>query len=98
MHQPKKSELIEGKFVNTRVLLGLFVRLCKFTLPVSFHPLEKKYFTTNFSICQRKQKHKKSNYRNQCYQKPITRLLVLPLELPDEGQTLRAFFPCKPEL
>ena len=28
MHQPKKSDwgLIEGKFVNTRILLGLFMR------------------------------------------------------------------------
>ena len=28
MHQPKKSDwgLIEGKFVNTRVLLGLFMQ------------------------------------------------------------------------
>ena len=33
MHQPKNSDcgLIEGEFVNTKVLLGLFMQLCKFT-------------------------------------------------------------------
>ena len=41
MRQPKKSEcgLMKGKFANTRVLLGLFMQLFKFTLPVSFDPL-----------------------------------------------------------
>ena len=38
MHQPKKSDngLIECKFLNARVLLGLFMYLCKFTLTNSF--------------------------------------------------------------
>ena len=31
--------LIEGKFINTKVLLALFMQLCKFTLPASFDPL-----------------------------------------------------------
>ena len=34
----KVCGLIEVKFVNTRVLLGLFIKLCKFTRPVSFDP------------------------------------------------------------
>ena len=34
----KVCGLIEVKFVNTRVLLGLFITLCKFTRPVSFDP------------------------------------------------------------
>ena len=40
-HQPKKSDcwLIENKVINTSLFLGLFMQLCKYTLPVSFDPL-----------------------------------------------------------
>ena len=40
MHQPgNQTGPIEGKFVNNRVLLGLFMQLCKFTLTVLFNTL-----------------------------------------------------------
>ena len=34
-----KRKLIENKLINTSLFLGLFMQLCKYTLPVSFDPL-----------------------------------------------------------